>query len=209
MATIIIRRDGKRNEEVVLEKGFTLVGKSPSADIRIEDLDDSEEHASIAQVGESYVLNDLTASAAIQVNGQTVKKRILKDRDLITIGEYGMTFQDKRESDQPGGIEMEVAQSLQQSELAKRPIKFNDSFRAGPGGKSNIAIFVVLGVVLGGVFYASYQSYAERKETDARAAQAKAAAAAAAAAAPSEAAKKRDAERIQESARVLESSIKR
>ena len=170
MPTIINRRDGKPTVEVLLEKGFTLIGRSLNADIRMDDPDDIEERASIVKVGEDFILNDLSPAGGMLVNGQAVKKRILNDRDLITIGEYRMTFHDKREKETPSGIEEEAAALQSQAELAKRPLKFVDPFREGPSGKSKMVIFALLGAIVVGISFASYQSYLARKAADAQAA---------------------------------------
>jgi len=198
MPTILNRRDGKPTMEVFLAKGFTLIGKSVSADIRIDDIDAIEERASIVKVGEDYIINDLSAAGGMLVNGKPVKKQVLHDRDLITIGEYRMTFQDKREKDEPVGIESEAAEIRLKAEMAKRPLEFDDPFRKGSGGKSTVVVFAVLGAIILGIGYSSYRSYGERKAADAKAASASKA---------YDEKKRKEADTIRESARAIGSSI--
>jgi len=200
MPSIIIRRDGKPTKEVVLDKGFTLIGRKADADIKIEDADEIEERASILQVGDEFILNELSPSDGTFVNGQPIKKRVLKDRDLITIGEYRMTFQDKRESDKPVGIEMEVAEARPRVDMARRPGKVADPFRAGPGEKSKLVTYVVLAAIVVGICFASYQSYLERQAADVQAALANKA---------YQESKRKEAENFQENARAVGSSMKR
>ena len=170
MPSIIVRRDGKPTQEIILEKGFTLIGKKPEADIRIEDVEGVDERASILQVGDDFVLNELCAVEGILVNGQGVKKRILKDRDLILIGEYRMTFQDKREIDKPQGIEMEIAEMRPAVDLAPHLGKSADPFAKRPGSKSHLLIYLVIGAIILGIGFSSYQSYLDRQAADAQAA---------------------------------------
>lgn len=161
MPSIIIRRDGKPAKEVELEKGLTLIGQKADADINIEDPDQMEERASILKIGDDFILNELGAAEGTLVNGQHVKKHVLKDRDLITIGEYRMTFQDKRGDDKPVGIEMEIAEIRSEGDIESRLGK-----TAGPAKNTERVIYAVLGVIVVGIAIASYQSYVERQAVD-------------------------------------------
>ena len=200
MPSITIRRDGKPAREVALEKALTLIGQKADADIKIEDPEALDERASILQLGDNFVLNELSPSVATFVNGQPVKKRVLKDRDLITIGEYRMTFQDKRDDDKPAGIEAEVAEIRPKSDAARRPGKSADPFRANPGDKSRLVTYLVIGAIIVAIGVASYQSYLERQAADAQAAAAKKV---------YQESQRKEAEKLQENARAFESSIKR
>ncbi len=199
MATLIIRRDGKPAQEFVIEKGLTLIGQKADADIKIEDPEGLEERASILQIGDELVLNDLSPSGGTLINGQEAKKRVLKDRDLIVIGEYRMTVQDKRESDKPLGVEEEIALTRPPLTGAGRQGNAADPFSSHPGKKSNLLVILLLATIVLGIGFASYQSYAERKAADALAAKINKA---------YEEKKQDEAARIQNNARAIESSIK-
>ena len=169
MPFIIVHRDGRPAREVELEKEFTLVGQKSDADINIEDPDGMEERASILQVGDDFIFNELCQSNGTLVNGQQVKKRVLIDRDLITIGEYRMTFRDQREHDKPVGIERELAKTSADTDMAMPPGRIADPLLAAPGKKAERLIYVILGVIVAGMFLASYRSYVERQAADAQA----------------------------------------
>lgn len=178
MPSIVIRRDGKPAREVALEKDLTLIGQRSDADISIEDPEAIAERASIMRIGEDYVLNELCPANATQVNGQAVKKHILRDRDLITIGEYRMTFQDKRELEKPLGVDAEL------SELAElnariagigRDENSLDPLTAAPSKKTELVTYVVIGIAAVAMSYWGYQSYVEREAREAQAAAAQAA----------------------------------
>ena len=171
MPSIIIRRDGKSAKELVLEKDLTLVGRKDDADIKIDAPGEQEEWASIMKLGDSYVLNELGPGGAVLVNGQAVKKRVLKDRDLIVIEEYRLTFQDKREPDEAGGIEVEVAQAEQKLKMPRGAAEPVDPFRATPAGKSKLVGILIGALIVGGIAYASYVSYLDKRAADAQAAQ--------------------------------------
>ncbi len=171
MPSIIIRRDGKPAKELVLEKDLILVGRKDDADIKIDAPGEQDEWASIMKLGDSYVLNELGPGGAVLVNGQAVKKRVLKDRDLIVIEEYRLTFQDKREPDEAGGIEAEVAQAEQKLKIPRGAAEPVDPFRSTPAGKSKLVGVLIAALIVGGIAYASYVSYLEKRAADAQAAQ--------------------------------------
>ena len=199
MTSIIIRRDGKPTREVAVEKELTMIGQSASADIQIEDPEALEERASIMKIGEDFILNELGANDVTFVSGKPAKKCVLKDRDLIVIGEYRLTFQNKPEEET--GVEAEIQSQL---EIDSTEERLAQRLNAGRNKKSEQMTFLVLGVSVVGVFLAfwGYQSYMTKQVSEA---QAKAAQAAKA----SPAAKKTDAEVFQDSAKAFESSIKR
>lgn len=169
MPSIIIRRDRTPAKEFLLEKALTLIGKKADADIRIEDAEGGEERASILLLGEDFVLTELGPANGTLVNGQPVRKHVLKDRDLISIGEYRMTFHDKRQDDKPAGIEDEATAAAAQAEMDRLQERSSPSFRAGPDKKSERVTYAILGAIVVGIFFASYQSYTDRQAAEAQA----------------------------------------
>lgn len=175
MPSIMIRRDGKPSKEVALDKELTLIGQKADADIQIEDPAAVAERASILQIGEDFILNDLGPANDTLVNGQPVKKCILKDRDLITIGEYRMTFQDKRSIERPLGIEAEAAEIESQEALPRPAGKPGDPLLADPNKKTELVTYAVIAAAVLGMSYWGYQSYVAREAREAQAAEAQAA----------------------------------
>lgn len=175
MPSIIIRRDGKPTREVELEKGLTLIGQRADADINIDDPDAIEERASILQLGNDFILNELCPSSGTLVNGQPVKKCVLKDRDLITIGEYRMTFQNKQGTDKPVGIEMEAAEIQSLEDMPGYAGKSVDPLLAGPSKKTELVTYAIIGAAVIGLSYWGYQYYVAREAREAQAAEAQAA----------------------------------
>lgn len=168
MPSIIIRRDGKPTQEVALEKGLTLIGQKADADIRIEDSDAVEERASILQIGEDFILNEICPANGTLVNGQPVKKCVLKDRDLIAIGEYRMTFQDKRVIDKPIGIEAEAAGIQSDEDMPLHEAKAADPLLADPSRKTEFVTYAVIGAAIIAMSYWGYQSYVAREAREAQ-----------------------------------------
>ncbi|MDD5177103.1 MAG: FHA domain-containing protein [Sterolibacterium sp.] len=197
MPSIIIRRDGKPVREVAVEKDLTLIGQSPGADIQIEDPEALAERASIMKIGENFILNELGANDATYVNGKPAKKCVLKDRDLIIIGEYRLTFQDKRENDNPQGVEAQIQSQLEIEGTAER---LAERLNSGRNKKAERTTFLVFGAIVVGIFLSfwGYQSYVARQTAKAMQAEM-----------VSQEARKKDAPKFQDSAKAFESSIKR
>ena len=144
MASIIIRTDGRPAKEMVLEKELTLIGQGENADINIEeDPDGIDERAFIVRVDEDFLLDNLGPPGGALVNGQPVKKIRLKDRDLIVIGHFRMTFQDNPGNDMLAGFVSEAANS---------------------GGKSHLVAAVVAGVIVVVIASLAYLAYLDSQD---------------------------------------------
>jgi predicted RNA-binding Zn-ribbon protein involved in translation (DUF1610 family) len=78
-----------RARVVALEDGWSRIGRSASADIRIDDPTVSRRHAVIVRTpeGELSALDDRSTNG-ILVNGQAVDWSPLADGDLIQVGRY-------------------------------------------------------------------------------------------------------------------------
>jgi len=75
-------------------EGVTTLGRSLSADVRMDDLTVSREHARIRRTGTgSYIIEDLGSGNGTFVNGNAIVSELLKDGDEITIGNNKFTFQ--------------------------------------------------------------------------------------------------------------------
>lgn len=202
MPSIIVRRDGKPAREVILEQGLTVIGSKVDADIVIDapaGCAEPDECASIMKLGDSFIFNAQEAGGSILVNGLPVKKSVLKDRDLITIAEYRMTFQDKRETEQPLGIEGEAAEYRPQAPAPQGLAMSADPFRSKPAGSSRFVIYLVIAAIVAGICFASYRSYLVTRAADAQAAQDRKA---------YDEKQRTEAEKMQEDARTVPSSIK-
>lgn len=152
MASIIMRTDGRSAKEVVLEKELTLIGQGENADLNIEeDPDGLDERALIVRVDDHFILDNLGPSISTLVNGQPVKKKILKDRDLIVIGHFRMTFQDNPGTDVLAGFSSEASES---------------------GKKSHLVAYLILGTIVVATGVVGYLGYLESQDEAKQAANA-------------------------------------
>jgi pSer/pThr/pTyr-binding forkhead associated (FHA) protein len=92
MAKLILSMDGLVLKEVPLLKERTLIGRKPHNDIQIDNLAISGEHAVIVAILNDAFLEDLNSTNGTYVNGQSIKKHVLKDNDVVELGKYRIKF---------------------------------------------------------------------------------------------------------------------
>lgn len=92
MAKLILSMDGLVLKEIPLTKERTSIGRKPHNDIQIDNLAISGEHAVIVAILNDAFLEDLNSTNGTYVNGQSVKKHVLKDNDVVELGKYRIKF---------------------------------------------------------------------------------------------------------------------
>ena len=91
--TLVIRSGGGRaGETYALQAERTTVGRHPDADIFLDDVTVSRNHAVVQREGERFVLVDEGSLNGTYVNRRRAEKTVLADGDEIQIGKYKLTF---------------------------------------------------------------------------------------------------------------------
>lgn len=85
---IIIVKEGKPIDQVLMEQDRLTIGRRSECDIAIKDPAVSGAHAEIEFVGNGYILRDLGSTNGVTVKGRQIKEHALKDGDVVTIGEH-------------------------------------------------------------------------------------------------------------------------
>lgn len=75
-----------------IREGKNTIGNSPENAIRIDDDYSSGKHASLRYDNQQYTLTDLDSSNGTFVNDEEITKVVLKDNDIISIGETKLKF---------------------------------------------------------------------------------------------------------------------
>ena len=70
------------------------IGRSPAADVVLDDASVSRRHALIARRGELTVILDDRSLNGIRVNGERVKEAPLSNGDVIAVGQVNLRFVD-------------------------------------------------------------------------------------------------------------------
>ena len=92
MPRLILSMDGLVLKEMVLDKERTTIGRKPHNDIQIDNLAISGDHAAIVTILNDAFLEDMNSTNGTYVNGQPVKKHVLKNNDVIELGKYRLKF---------------------------------------------------------------------------------------------------------------------
>lgn len=88
----IAYEDGERARVVSLQDGWTRVGRSLSAHLRLDDPTVSRRHALVYRDAEgAKVLDDRSLNGVFR-NGERVELSELKDGDTITVGRFNLHF---------------------------------------------------------------------------------------------------------------------
>jgi len=92
MAKLILSMDGLVLKEIGLNKERLSIGRKPYNDIQIDNLAISGEHAVIVTILNDSFLEDLNSTNGTLVNGQPIKKHILRNNDVIELGKYKLKY---------------------------------------------------------------------------------------------------------------------
>ena len=92
MAKLILSMDGLVLKEIGLNKERLTIGRKPHNDIQIDNLAISGEHAVVVTILNDSFLEDLNSTNGTLVNGQPVKKHILRNNDVIELGKYKLKY---------------------------------------------------------------------------------------------------------------------
>ena len=92
MAKLILSMDGLVLKEILLTKERMSIGRKASNDIQIDNLAISGEHAAVVTILSDSFLEDLNSTNGTLVNGQPVKKHVLKNGDVIELGKYKLKY---------------------------------------------------------------------------------------------------------------------
>ncbi len=92
MAKLILSMDGLVLKEIQLSSGRITIGRKPSNDVQIENLAISGEHAAVVTILNDSFLEDLNSTNGTMVNGQPIKKHVLRNNDIVELGKYRLKY---------------------------------------------------------------------------------------------------------------------
>lgn len=84
----VVTHAGRTVREFTLTEAKLLIGRSPFCDVRIENQSISRQHAMLMRGESSVAVFDLRSRNGTLVNGHPVERQLLRDSDVIDIGDY-------------------------------------------------------------------------------------------------------------------------
>ena len=90
---LVIRAGGGRAGEIFpLERDRLTVGRRPDADIFLDDVTVSRDHAILVRRGEDFYLDDCGSLNGTYVNRRRIESHHLSDGDELQIGKYKLAY---------------------------------------------------------------------------------------------------------------------
>lgn len=96
---LIMTLDGAVVREYPIDKDSISVGRKHGNDIQLNDLTVSGRHALIVTMGEHVYVDDLGSTNGTLLNGSRITKTLLKQNDVIQVGNYQFTYFDDEEQE--------------------------------------------------------------------------------------------------------------
>jgi pSer/pThr/pTyr-binding forkhead associated (FHA) protein len=92
-ATLVIRSGGGRAGETFMVEGDqTRIGRSPEAEVFLDDVTVSRNHALLVRRRDGIYIDDLGSLNGTYVNRKRIESHKLHDGDELQVGKYKLTF---------------------------------------------------------------------------------------------------------------------
>lgn len=108
MAKLTVTFNGQPQKEINLERERIIIGRAKKADIRIDNLAVSSQHAAVIKVLDDVFIEDLHSTNGTLVNGQKIQKHTLRNGDKISVGKHVLLFATDVETNEDDELEKTV-----------------------------------------------------------------------------------------------------
>ena len=98
LGRLIVSTAGRQVAERDLRPGRLIIGRTTENDIQIDSKYVSRHHCQVTVALEGAVIEDLNSTNGILLKGKRVRRHVLKDGDLIVIGQHELRYVDERPS---------------------------------------------------------------------------------------------------------------
>lgn len=105
MASLIVKNGSAAGNWYRLGKRTLTAGRDPANAIQIVDDKVSRKHFQIRYENDMYLLTDLKSHNGVFLNGHQVPEALLKDGDLVQIGETVLVFTDRDIADKTDALQ--------------------------------------------------------------------------------------------------------
>jgi hypothetical protein len=95
-AALVIRSGGGRaGESFTIEGERMSIGRTPDADVFLDDVTVSRNHALLVERQDGHYIDDLGSLNGTYVNRRRIESHLLEDGDEIQIGKYKLSYLEK------------------------------------------------------------------------------------------------------------------
>lgn len=91
-ALLIMQRGPSAGARFLLDDDRTVAGRSPQADIFLDDVTVSRKHVEFVREGAGFVVRDVGSLNGTYVNRSRIEQALLRAGDEVQIGKFRMTF---------------------------------------------------------------------------------------------------------------------
>ncbi len=141
MASIIFTEGPLKNQQAVLSEMDITIGRHEGCELVIPDSKVSSRHAVFRQQDRQWWIYDLNNSNGLEVNGKVIEAAILREGDVVVLGESSFVFkQDDADLEAGGGlntdtgqIELAAVSSKKLSQVQAQQQKVASGGKAGEG----------------------------------------------------------------------------
>lgn len=91
-AMLFVKRGTNAGATYLLDKDTVVVGRSPDADIFLDDVTVSRRHAEFQRTSGQFELRDLGSLNGTYVNGESIETKHLLRGDEVQIGKFKLVF---------------------------------------------------------------------------------------------------------------------
>ena len=96
IARLLVATDGRTVQEIPLQVGRLIIGRTPDNDVQIDSRFVSRHHCQIITSTQSCVVEDLNSTNGTFVKSNRVRRYYLNDGDVVTIGKHELIYMDER-----------------------------------------------------------------------------------------------------------------
>lgn len=89
---LVVRKGPEVGERFYLDRASISIGRDPSADIFLNDITVSREHATLKTAGDEVSISDAGSLNGTYVNGVSVDRAVLRNGDAVQVGRFQMIF---------------------------------------------------------------------------------------------------------------------
>lgn len=93
---VLLFTDGRLVSQMPLHSGRVIIGRTTDNDLQIDSRFVSRHHCQIVTNSMTTVIEDLNSTNGIVVRGRRVRRHVLSDGDIVTIGQHEIRYRDDR-----------------------------------------------------------------------------------------------------------------